>query len=534
MRVWVVGLVLALLAQLITSTASQPSTSSRPVEIGRPDHEDLSPPLRLLAPGKPSTIRKRPLQRIHPIGRFGLRDPAVQRTATMPLGTVPGKTFEGIGLPIYAVKALPANATGAPGARLPLGDGHRLDQYVQWVNEDLAVFDKGTGQITFGPVPGNTIWSGFGGSCETQNDGSPNVLYDMHAHRWVLSQFAVSGGPPYYQCLAVSTTADATGPYRRYAFAYNFLNDHPRLSLWPDAYYVAFAMFDGGVFRGARLCAYDRAAIFDVVPRPVTQQCYQLAYQHGALLPADWEGTVAPPPGAPALFLGLGPSELTVWAYHVDWDNPGNTTLQGPAHIPVAPSSEACPYGPCVPQPRSSEELEAIGDQLMPRVVYRVLPDWHESLLVNHAVMDPNHAVGFRWYVLRNAEGETLASKPPILYQQSTYAPDATSRWVASGTMDKAANIAFGYSVSSATVYPGLRYTGRTPDDPPHSLRVENVMVEGRGSQTPPDSRWSDYSSLRIDPTDDCTFWYTNQYQKLTGSFSWSTRIGSFKYPACQ
>lgn len=350
----------------------------------------------------------------------------------------------------------------------------------------------------------------------------------------MLSQFAVTSGPPYYQCLAVSTTPDATGSYRRYAFTYNFVNDHARLTVWPDAYYVAFAMFDGGAFQGARLCAYDRDAIFGIGHRPVTQQCYQVAYEYGALLPADWEGTAASPAGEPALFLGLGPAELTMWAFHVDWNNPGNSTLQGPTHVPVAPYTEACPNGPCIPQPRTSEELQASGDQLMPRVVYRVLPDGHESLLVNHTVTTPNRAVGFRWYQLRNAEGETLASKPPVIYQQSTYAPDAVSRWIASGTIDKVGNLAFGYSVSSRTVSPGLRYTGQMPDDPLNSLRAENVLVEGRGAQTPPDSRWSDYSSLRVDPTDDCTFWYTKQYQKLTGSFNWSTRIGSFKYATCQ
>src|SRR5439155_1686395 len=191
-----------------------------------------------------------------------------------------------------------------------------------------------------------------------------------------------------------------------------------------------------------------------------------------------------------------------------DWTAPRNTTLTGPFNIPVAAFSEACNGGACIPQKGTRTKLDSLGDRLMYRLAYRHFADAHEAIVATHSVNAGNGVAGVRWYELRNATGLTLAEARPVLYQQGTYAPDSTYRWMGSIAMDKVGNIAVGYSASSKAIHPGIRYTGRTPVDPTGLLGAETSIVEGTGSQTRR-NRWGDYSSLSVDPTDDCTFWYT-------------------------
>jgi len=108
------------------------------------------------------------------------------------------------------------------------------------------------------------------------------------------------------------------------------------------------------------------------------------------------------------------------------------------------------------------------------------------------------------------------------------------NRWMGSAAMDRRGNLALGFSVSSATVFPGVRYTGRLAGDPTGELpQGEQVLVDGTGSQTVA-SRWGDYTSLNVDPTDDCTFWYVNEYVQTSGPAAWQTRIGAFRLPGCR
>ncbi len=103
------------------------------------------------------------------------------------------------------------------------------------MNESFAVFDKTSCALVYGPAAGNTLWAGFGGGCQTNNDGDPIVQYDKAANRWIFTQFSVST-TPYLQCVAVSTTSDAKGTYNRYSFSYSNFPDYPKLGVWPDAY----------------------------------------------------------------------------------------------------------------------------------------------------------------------------------------------------------------------------------------------------------------------------------------------------------
>jgi len=491
---------------------------------------DKSLPLRQIVPIEPDRRGEPHEHPVKPIPQPEQRTTPVQDTAlqssTAPapaVATTAPTSFDGVGIPNYQVNAAPPDTNGAAGAT----------QYVQWVNEAFAVYDKATGQKLYGPAAGNTLWSGFGGLCETQNDGDPIVQYDKAANRWVMTQFAVPTGGPNMQCVAVSQTSDATGAYNRYAFSYGTdFNDYPKVGVWPDGYYITYNIFaNGSTFKGAKACAFDRNAM--LAGTAATQQCFQLSTSFGGLLPSDLDGATAPPAGSPNYLVNFGSNSLNLWKFHVDWAIPANTTLTGPTNIPVAAFTRACGGGTCIPQPGTSQQLDSLADRLMYRFAYRNFGD-HESLLVNHSVTvgatsrKVSGYTGIRWYELRSP------NTAPTVYQQGTFAPDSRSRWMGSVAMDKVGNIGLGYSISSTTQIPSVFFTGRAPTDPLGTMQAETSIYGGSGSQLATLARWGDYSSLSIDPVDDCTMWFTTEYLQTSGKFNWSTRIGKVKFATCQ
>ena len=500
-------------------------SSNGNVEVQGDAHHDSSKPLRDVPPindtGKPKHTHEHELEIPRPAVSGPASDPALQQDAPTPsVATSSGVNVLGVGngVPTYSVDSVPPDPNGAVGAT----------QYVQWVNESFAVFDKATGARTYGPAAGNTLWSGFGGACQTDNDGDPIVAYDKAANRWVMSQIAVTGGPPFFECVAVSQTSDATGAYYRYAFQFQNFNDYPKLGVWPDAYYLSINSFQGNKFVGATACALDRSKM--LVGAAATKQCFQEPTSVDSLLPADLDGSTPPPVGSPGYFVDLDFNTLNtlrLWRFHVDFATPANSTFTGPVTLSVAPFSPACGGGACMAQPGTTTKLDSLGDRLMHRLAYRNFGD-HESLVVTHSVQPGNGAAsGLRWYEIIDPNGT------PKIVQQATFAPDTTARWMGSIAMDHVGDIALGYSASSATVSPAVRYTGRTNTDPLDTMQVETVIQAGAGSQNSNVSRWGDYSSMTVDPVDDCTFWYTNEYLPATGSFNWSTRIASFRFPGC-
>jgi Bacterial Ig domain/Transmembrane protein 131-like N-terminal len=256
-----------------------------------------------------------------------------------------------------------------------------------------------------------------------------------------------------------------------------------------------------------------------------TQVCFQLSAAVGGLLPADLDGTTTPPAGSPDYMLYYGTNSLNLYKFHVDFNTPANSTFTGPTVINVAAFNALCGGGICVPQPGTSNWLDSLADRLMFRLAYRNFGT-HESLVVNHSVAVSGGG-GVRWYEIQNPSGT------PTVAQQGTFAPDSTYRWMGSVAMDQAGDIAVGYSKSSSTAYPSIAIAGRVPNDPSGTLEAETAVVSGTGSQTGTLTRWGDYSAMTVDPTDDCTFWYTTEYIKSNGTFNWNTRIVSFKFPAC-
>jgi hypothetical protein len=485
---------------------------------------DVSPPLRDIAPApdpdKDKKKEKEPKKGL-PVPEPSANDPVIQASPGTADAPALGLGFDGVGQGFsgpsgtYSVSSAPPDPNGAVGP----------NNFVEVVNTAFAIFNK-AGTPLYGPVPTNTLWSGFGGSCQSNNDGDATVAYDRLADRWIISQFSVSSTPD-LQCVAVSTSGDPTGTYYRYSFQYNNFPDYPKLGVWPDAYYTTFNMFNnaGTQFLGPEVCAYDRAKM--LLGQAATQQCFNLSSTYGGLLPADLDGSAPPPAGSPNYILSFGTNVLQLWKFHVDWTTTANSTLTGPAQIPVASFSPACSGGgTCIPQSGTTQKLDSLADRLMYRFAYRNFGD-HESLVVNHSVT-AGSSVGVRWYELRNPNGT------PTVYQQGTYAPDSSYRWMGSIAMDRSGDIALGFSVSSASLKPGIHYTGRLAGDALGIMtQGEGTVVDGGGSQTTNLSRWGDYTSMSVDPSDDCTFWYTNQYLASNGTFNWHTRVGSFRFPSC-
>lgn len=430
----------------------------------------------------------------------------------------------------------------------PVGDVGP-NHYVAMSNLYFEIFDK-NGTMLYGPAANNTLWSGFGGDCETDNAGDPIVLHDQLSDRWILTQFT-SSGPTYFNCVAMSTTSDPTGTYYRWAFSTgsNF-PDYPKYGVWPDALFISTREFAGSSFAGIGAYAVNRAELVAGNPAPtvvsfvVTPASAGGAYNVGdGLLPSDLDGADLPPAGSPNFYLGSmddggqygAPQDaLTLWKFTVDFTTPANSTFELTNTIPIGAYDtqfSLCSGRSCIPQPGTSNRLDILSYRQRPihRLAYRNYGS-HESLVTNQSVEAAPGIAGNRWWEIRDPNGT------PTIYQEGTFAPGVTDgihRWMASVAMDQVGNMAIGYSASDDTAtYPSVWYSGRLTDDPLGTMpQGENSIVDGTGSQTS-SQRWGDYSSLNLDPVDDCTFWYVNEYLPTSGS-NWQLRIGSFGFDSC-
>jgi Malectin domain/Carboxypeptidase regulatory-like domain/Viral BACON domain len=450
------------------------------------------------------------------------QDRTVQRTLAAPNMPSPILNFDGISYPGVSCFCAPPDTNGEVG----------LSQYVQIVNEGFQVFDKSTGTSVFGPVAITSVWQGFGGVCETNGEGDPVVVYDQLASRWVLTQFAGTAQPT-DECIAVSQTSDAAGAYNRYAFhlGSDFF-DYPKFGVWPDAYYMGMNVFNasGTAFLGPQPFAFDRAAM--LAGNPATFVTFRdpafFNPSSDQFMPADMDGLNPPPAGAPNPFLSTGVNPTwPLYRFHVDFATPANSTFTLGGTLTPAPFSVICGGGACVPQLDTGDVLDTLGDRGMFRSAYRNFGD-HEALVGNMTVASGGVA-GIRWFEVNN-----VTSGTPSFVQESTYQPDSTWRWMGSVAMDGNGDLALGFSASDATIHPQIRYAGRLAGDPPNTLaQGEEHLFDGTGSQLDTVSRWGDYSDMTVDPIDDCTFWYTQEYYSTNSNFNWRTRIGNFKFPMC-
>ncbi|OGO38006.1 MAG: hypothetical protein A2W35_00770 [Chloroflexi bacterium RBG_16_57_11] len=401
------------------------------------------------------------------------------------------------------------------------------DYYIQTVNTSIAIYNKTTGvnlwQRTF-----NEFFPNDGSPCQSGHSGDPVVVYDRFAQRWVITDFKLPTLGPYYECVAVSASNDPiSGGWYYYTLPISTtaINDYPKVGVWRDAYIFTFNMFSnfGNTWGGVQVWALEKAKM--ILGQPATAIYYSLPANSGysSLLPAH--ALSLPPIDAPNYLAAVQlPNRLLIWNFKPDWDTPGDSTFTGPTQLTVAPFAAAA----SIPQPGTSYLLDSLSYRPMMQLIYRAVSGV-EALWLTHTVASGGVA-GMRWYEVRQPAG-TL-----VLHQQGTYQPDLYHRWMGSLSVDQDGNMALGYSVSSNTLYPSIRYTGRLAGETLGLLpQGEVTLYSGTYSQSGT-TRWGDYSAMVVDPEDDCTFYYTTEYYSNSVEFAstnWQTRVGSFKYPSC-
>lgn len=452
---------------------------------------------------------------------------------------------------------LPADPAPTPSASfegldfLNWGAGHPPDTngdvgptyYIQTINTSIGIFRKSDG-VRVAAFTFNTFLSqgAFGNLCDTNNFGDPVVLYDTFEDRWIITDFAfkLSGGSPaapVFQCFAVSKTGDpVAGGWNFYSIqtattAADAFDDYPKFGIWPDGLYMSANMFNitGSAFRNVRVWAFNKAQMYAGVPN-IQVISFDAPAGEFTMLPANARlqaGT--PPSGSPNYFATVFNfiNAASVYKFHVDWTSVSNSTLSGP-FISIAPTSWASAPGN-VATPAPGTNIDTLAPRLMVQNQYSNIGG-SESLWLSHTVR--GSAVGTaapRYYQL-DVTGGTVAA---TTVQAFTFIPDAVNRFMPSVAVDRAGNMALGYTAASTTLLPAMRYAGRLAGDPVNTItQTETSLIEGTGTQqTASFTRWGDYSAMSLDP-DGCTFWNTNMYYQVNG-VNFNTRIGAFALPGC-
>ncbi|MDH4341216.1 MAG: hypothetical protein OEW47_12745, partial [Thermoleophilia bacterium] len=479
--------------------------------------------------------------------------------------TIPGTqaNFEGLSnqanFDLFGFRVNPPDTVGDVG----------LNHYVEMINLVYGIYSK-TGTLLLGPVDTGTLWTGFPIEDCTDPSGDPIVLYDQFADRWILSQFTTrfTADPQndvFYECIAISQTGDPTGAYYRYAFTTgNFFPDYPKLGVWKDSYVITTREFGPTVEYGIGVYALDRNKMINGEPARSVGFFIDgndealLPLVGDGLLPADIDGKQKPKQAATIPLVGTQDDgggygatfdALNIWDLDVHWNSRPDASLELAAQLPVSSFDSIFPCAPtsrdCLPQPgitNPAQYLDILSYRQRPthRLAYRNFKSY-EAMVTNQSVEAAPGVAGVRWYEIRR-DGSGAYS----LYQQGTYAPgDGVHRWMGSIAQDKQGNMGLGYSVvNGVDVYPGIRYTGRLAGDTLGQMTLgEGTIIDGSGVQTTTNSRWGDYTSMNVDPVDDCTFWYANEYYEVSGfpvdpnaptTAPWQTRIASFKLPGCK
>ena len=475
------------------------------------------------------------------------------------------KSFEGIDASQVGGAGYDIDPNGAVGTK----------QYMEWVNWSYQAYDKTSfAPIWATPQAGDTPWRNNNQTnCYGAGGGDGIITFDRLASRWVIARRGTPATNTYYYCIAISNTDDlssATLAWHTYQIPLNsvlgmnsrgnvYWPDWPKFGSWIDAYYVSFDLQDVNnqyTNIGVVACALDRTnMLINAAARPM--QCFSdpspiplngALYLKQSLIPADVEGTTAPPAGRHEYFLSIQnpvndgitttSTKLNLWNFHVNWTTPTLSTF-AKSQFTVTSYEPGC-YDVkqvantfCVSEPSSKSTnnyVDSVGDRLMPRLGYRNFGTY-QSFLISHTVQvgtGTNQQTGIRWYELRGAGNPTLYQSGTLTNGSSIY------RFMPSIAQDKTGNAAAGYSVSGSAVHPGIRAAYWSL--PGKTAPVEIGLQNGIGDEENSD-HWGDYTSMTVDPIDGCTFWYVNQYYKVseTGSaVDWDTRIANFKLSTCQ
>ncbi|MDX9905279.1 MAG: PKD domain-containing protein [Bacteroidales bacterium] len=408
-----------------------------------------------------------------------------------------------------------------PDANGSAGPNH----YMQTINTVYTIYNKSTGALVAGPTNLNLLFSGVTGA--EYNDGDPICLYDEQADRWLVAEFSISGSND-YMLIAVSTTNDPTGTWHKYSFDVADMPDYEKFGIWQDGYYMGTNNSTGNdiyVFERSKMLDGLTAQMvgFNNPWRPTTIDGFM------CVPPVDNDGTFAPA-GSPGLFItinddaiGGGTDQLWIYELAVNWTTPSNSTFTRSQQITVpAFDSNFGSNWDNIKQPNTTRELDAIPMVIMNVPQYRNFGSYQTIVCCHTVDVDNTDHAGIRWYELRRTTGTWTVR------QSGTYAPDANSRWMGSIALNGNNQIGLGYSISSSTVYPGIRYSGQSASAYTSGNGVldiaEEVIQNATSSQTSY-NRWGDYAGICVDPSDNNTFWFTTQY-----GGSRQTRIASFAF----
>ncbi len=475
----------------------------------------------------------------HKVGPSAYKAPESVSQVPMAAMPNPSLTFAGLGFSDSCTGGQ-CGAGWPPDTNGDVGPNH----YIQAVNTSFGVYSKAGALIA--STTFNSLWSNAntGTPCDNLHDGDPVVIYDPMGDRWFVTDFAfpMSGGypaAPCYECIAVSKTPDpVSGGWYLYAInqtrppsaTIDLMNDYPKFGIWPDGLYQSANMFgiSGGAFWGTAYWAYNRLDMeAGNAVTPITASIQ--GSSTFTLLPANLrigpQGAF-PPAGTPAYLAGDSQSAYAfdVRKFSVNWvTKTGSISAATNVAYATPPNSPRAPS-----QPGTAQALDTLSWRGMMQAQYKKVGTG-ESLWINHTVGSSTTSDVIQWSQI-NVTGGTIATTPT---QTQIYAPDTTlDRWMGSLAVDGQGNMALGYSTGNSGSYPSIKYSGRLAADPLNTLsQTETGMFSGTGSQTSY-SRWGDYSAMSVDPADDCTFWYTNEYYAATGT-NWRTRVGAFKFPSC-
>ncbi|MCU0305798.1 MAG: hypothetical protein MUC56_17235, partial [Thermoanaerobaculales bacterium] len=544
---WLVAMPIA------SAAAAEPgdgSMTAGPAELIEMSFRGISPALRDLPAMNRASLPDRTffdLEAGEDAGRSAFDDKGVRYgtgTAKVPDGSISPPVTDGDEISpdlAFSFEGLSSIVFGPPDPEGAVGPDH----YVQVVNIQLRVFDKRGTPVTE-PVLTNSIWAGSGGICESDLFADAVVAYDRLADRWVLVHLAAESGLPIACCMAVSTSGDPTGDYYLYELETPLIPDYPKLGVWPDTVhnaYVVSTLVNTDPRGRHDVFALDRASLLaGVVPRPARR----FTGYPNLLMPADLDGARPAPAGSAvplytfrdggeSYFVPPTPVDtLDLYELRVDWDQPDGSSLVLVQSLEPPELAEfnwtLCGWDQpeCLPQPGTSRKLDSISWIPMQRLQYRNLGAYEAlaGVWTVNAVVDGIHAAP-RWFELRRFGGGAW-----VMAHQGTYAPTPSHRWMASVALDGSGNMAMVYNVVNAGIGldPSLYYSVRRADSP--FFLAERSLAGGRGPQTGLD-RWGDYSSMEVDPADDCTFWFTGEYMPARGESSWSTRVGVLRVPGC-
>ena len=236
----------------------------------------------------------------------------------------------------------------------------------------------------------------------------------------------------------------------------------------------------GTAFLGPQAFAFDRARMLAGLSATFVTPGITGGPNEDSFLPSDLDGSALPPAGAPGTFVEM-PFTNTYRVFHFapDFIVPANTTFTLFAAPPSAPFTELCPTTrACVPQLAPQTNVDGIADRLMFRLATRFIGGVERT--VGNFTVSSGGVAGIRWFELRN-----VTSGPVTVFQESTYQPDTTWRWMGSAAQDMLGNMALGFSASDATIHPQVRYAGRLVGDPINTLgQGEAHLFDGAGSQS--------------------------------------------------